>query len=89
MLDYIITQDAIEDISREQLHNTFALNVFAMFYIVQAALKHLKKMIHYYKHNECDGIQGKRTSNRLCSLQGVIVSFTRSLAASLAEKKSE
>lgn len=37
------SQDGIEDISGKQLRHTFELNVFAMFYIVRAALKHLKR----------------------------------------------
>ena len=36
-------QDGIQKISSKQLRATFELNVFAMFYIVKAALKHLKK----------------------------------------------
>ena len=33
-------QDSIEDITAEQLERTFRTNIFAMFYLVKAALKH-------------------------------------------------
>ncbi|HZG69095.1 MAG TPA: SDR family NAD(P)-dependent oxidoreductase, partial [Herpetosiphonaceae bacterium] len=36
-------QDSIEQISAEQLERTFRTNIFAMFYLVKAAMPHLKQ----------------------------------------------
>ena len=36
-------QDSIEDITEKQLERTFRTNVFAYFFLVKAALKHLEK----------------------------------------------
>lgn len=36
-------QDSIEKISAQQLKRTFRTNIFAMFFLTKAALKHLKK----------------------------------------------
>jgi NAD(P)-dependent dehydrogenase (short-subunit alcohol dehydrogenase family) len=36
-------QENLEDISAEQLEKTFRTNIFSMFYLTQAALKHLKE----------------------------------------------
>src|SRR4051794_23640042 len=36
-------QENIEDITAEQLERTFRTNIFAMFYLTKAALKHLKE----------------------------------------------
>jgi NAD(P)-dependent dehydrogenase (short-subunit alcohol dehydrogenase family) len=33
----------MSDIPQEQLEETFRINIFSMFYMVQAALEHLKK----------------------------------------------
>src|SRR6476469_7628284 len=36
-------QESIENISAEQLERTFRTNIFSMFYLTKAALKHLKE----------------------------------------------
>ncbi len=36
-------KDSIEEISSEQLERTFRTNIFAMFYLVKAAMKYLKE----------------------------------------------
>ncbi|MDQ3047363.1 MAG: glucose 1-dehydrogenase [Bacteroidota bacterium] len=80
-------QKSILDISAKQLETTFRVNVFSMFYIVKAALK-------YMQENSCiintASVTAYRGSGHLIdysATKGAIISFTRSLSASLMDKK--
>ncbi len=79
-------QDGIEDISGKQLRHTFELNVFAMFYIVRAALKHLKRGSTIINTTSVTAYRGSAHLMDYSASKGAIVSFTRSLAASLVDK---
>ena len=79
-------QDGIEKISSEQLHKTFELNVFAMFYIVKAALNHLKQGSTMINTTSVTAYRGSAQLIDYAASKGAIVSFTRSLAASLVDK---
>jgi len=79
-------QDGIEDISSRQLHRTFELNVFTMFYIVKAALKHLKRGSTIINTTSVTAYRGSAHLIDYAASKGAIVSFTRSLAASLVDK---
>ncbi|MGZ5304959.1 MAG: SDR family oxidoreductase, partial [Bacteroidia bacterium] len=73
-------------ISDEQMENTFRTNIFSMFYLTKAALKHMKKGSSIVN---CTSITAYRGSSHLidyASTKGAILSFTRALAANLAEK---
>ncbi|MEO8341859.1 MAG: SDR family oxidoreductase [Nitrospirota bacterium] len=80
-------QDGIEKISSQQLHSTFELNVFAMFYIVKAALKHLKRGSTIINTTSVTAYRGSAHLIDYAASKGAIVSFTRSLAASLVDKE--
>jgi len=82
-------QENVEDISEEQLSNTFKVNIFHMFYMTQEALKYLEK-------SDCPSIinttsvtafKGKQTLLDYSSTKGAIVAYTRSLSQNLAERK--
>ena len=79
-------QDGIQKISREQLCKTFELNVFAVFYIVKAALKHLKKGSTIINTTSVTAYRGSAHLLDYAASKGAIVSFTRSLAAALVDK---
>lgn len=79
-------QDGIEDISSKQLRRTFELNVFTMFYIVKAALKHLKRGSTIINTTSVTAYRGSAHLIDYAASKGAIVSFTRSLAASLVDK---
>ncbi|MHB0856824.1 MAG: SDR family oxidoreductase [Anaerolineae bacterium] len=80
-------QENIEDISEEQLTRTFGTNIFAMFYLVKAALKHLSEGSAIVNTTSVTAYRGSSHLLDYSSTKGAIVSFTRSLALSLAEKK--
>jgi NAD(P)-dependent dehydrogenase (short-subunit alcohol dehydrogenase family) len=79
-------QDGIEKISSEQLIKTFSANVYPMFYMVKAALPHLKKGASIINTSSVTAYRGSGHLIDYAATKGAIVSFTRSLASSLAPK---
>lgn len=80
-------QSSIEDISAEQLERTFRTNIFSMFYLSKAALKHLKEGSAIINTTSVTAYKGNEKLLDYSSTKGAIVAFTRSLSQSLAEKK--
>jgi NAD(P)-dependent dehydrogenase (short-subunit alcohol dehydrogenase family) len=76
----------VEDISDEQLRKTFATNFFAMFYLVKAALPHLKPGSAIVNTSSVTAYQGSPELVDYASTKGAIVAFTRSLAEALVER---
>lgn len=79
-------QESIENITKEQLQETFQTNIFAYFYLVKAALKHLKKNDVIINTTSVTAYKGSPKLLDYSSTKGAIVSFTRSLALSLVDK---
>lgn len=79
-------QDSIADISAEQLERTFKTNIFAMFYIVKAALPHLKEGATIINTTSVTAYKGSPQLLDYSATKGAIVAFTRSLSQSLIEK---
>jgi NAD(P)-dependent dehydrogenase (short-subunit alcohol dehydrogenase family) len=79
-------QDSIEDISAEQLERTFRTNIFSMFYLTKAAMKHLKPGASIVNTASVTAYRGNKQLLDYSSTKGAIVSFTRALSQSLAEK---
>lgn len=79
-------QQSIEDISAEQLERTFRTNIFSMFYMTKAALKHLKEGSAIINTTSVTAYKGNQQLLDYSSTKGAIVAFTRSLAQSLVEK---
>lgn len=80
-------QNSIEDITKEQLEKTFKTNIFAMFYMVKATLPHLKEGATIINTSSVTAYEGHKTLIDYSSTKGAIVTFTRSLALSLASRK--
>ncbi|MVN88408.1 SDR family oxidoreductase [Deinococcus sp. HMF7620] len=80
-------QESITDITPEQLLGTFRTNIFAMFYLVQAALPHLKEGSSIVNTTSVTAYRGSPKLLDYASTKGAIVAFTRSLSGSLAEHK--
>ena len=81
------TYQSILEVTPEELQRTFATNIFAMFYFVQAALPHLEK--HGGVIINSTSVTAYKGSPQLipyASTKGAITVFTRSLAISLADK---
>lgn len=80
-------QKNIKDITAEQLEKTFRTNIFAMFYLVKAALPHLKEGSAIINTASVTAYRGSPNLLDYSSTKGAIISFTRSLAHMLVEKK--
>ena len=76
----------MEDIDREQLERTFRTNVFGMFYVTKAALKHLKKGATIVNTTSVTAYEGNPQLIDYSATKGAIVAFTRALAKSVAKK---
>lgn len=79
-------QQSIEHITVEQLEHTFRTNIFSMFYLVKAALPHLKAGSTIINSSSVTAYKGNSSLLDYSSTKGAIVAFTRSLSASLVEK---
>jgi NAD(P)-dependent dehydrogenase (short-subunit alcohol dehydrogenase family) len=77
---------SIEEISEEQLERTFRTNIFSMFFLTKAALKHLKEGSAIINTTSVTAYKGSPELLDYSSTKGAIVAFTRSLSQSLVEK---
>lgn len=80
------TQTSIEQITAEQLERTFRTNIFSMFFLSKAALKHLRAGSAIINTTSVAAYQGNPTLMDYASTKGAITAFTRSLSGSLAQK---
>jgi NAD(P)-dependent dehydrogenase (short-subunit alcohol dehydrogenase family) len=80
-------QQDVTAISAEQLERTFRTNVFSMFYLVKAALPHLKEGARIINTTSVTAYLGSPHLLDYSASKGAIVSFTRSLALALASRK--
>jgi len=79
-------QESIEDISKEQLERTFRTNIFSMFFLAKAALKHLREGSSIINTTSVTAYKGSSQLLDYSSTKGAIVAFTRSLSQNLIEK---
>lgn len=79
-------QERIEDISTEQLHQTFRTNFFSIFYLCQATLPHMKEGGSIINNASVNAYTGHPILVDYSSTKGAIISFTRSLALQVAER---
>jgi NAD(P)-dependent dehydrogenase (short-subunit alcohol dehydrogenase family) len=79
-------QKSIEDITKEQLERTFQTNIFSMFYLTKAALKHLQQGSAIINTTSVTAYKGNPQLLDYSSTKGAIVAFTRSLSQNLVEK---
>jgi NAD(P)-dependent dehydrogenase (short-subunit alcohol dehydrogenase family) len=73
----------IRDITPEQLQRTFQTNIFAMFYLVQAARPHLKAGAAIVNCTSVTMYQGSKELLDYSATKGAITAFTRSLSENL------
>lgn len=79
-------QESIEKITTDQLERTFRTNIFSFFYMVKAALPHLREGSAIVNTTSVTAYKGSPKLLDYSSTKGAIVAFTRSLSLSLAEK---
>jgi NAD(P)-dependent dehydrogenase (short-subunit alcohol dehydrogenase family) len=80
-------QKSIEKITARQLEKTFRTNIFSMFYLTKAAMKHLRKGSVIINTTSVTAYKGSPQLLDYSSTKGAIVALTRSLSQALAEKK--
>jgi NAD(P)-dependent dehydrogenase (short-subunit alcohol dehydrogenase family) len=80
-------RESLDEISEEQLVHTFRTNIFSMFFLTKAALKHLKEGDAIINSTSVTAYRGSDHLIDYASTKGAIVAFTRSLAQNLAPKK--
>ena len=80
-------QTDIRDISAAQLERTFRTNIFAYFFMVKAAVPHLKAGSTIINTASVTAYRGSSHLLDYSSTKGAIVAYTRSLAQSLADKE--
>lgn len=92
-LDILVNNHAVQfirrsilDISREQLSLVFQNNVYSYFYLIQAALPHLREGSSIINTTSVTAYQGNKDLIDYSAAKGAIVALTRSLALSLAEQ---
>jgi NAD(P)-dependent dehydrogenase (short-subunit alcohol dehydrogenase family) len=79
-------RQSIAEIDEDQLVRTFRTNIFAMFFLVKAALPHLGAGAAIVNTTSVTAYKGQPQLLDYSSTKGAIVSFTRSLALQLVEK---
>jgi NAD(P)-dependent dehydrogenase (short-subunit alcohol dehydrogenase family) len=79
-------QDSIEKITEKQLQRTFRTNIFSYFFMVKAAMKHLKKGAVIINTTSVTAYKGSAHLLDYSSTKGAITAFTRSLSQGLADK---
>lgn len=79
--------ESIEDIDNSQLEKTFHTNIFSMFYMVKAALPHLKKGARIVNTTSVTAYKGSAHLLDYSATKGAIVAFTRSLSQQLVGKE--
>lgn len=79
------TEDVLK-ITQDQLHKTFATNIFSYFYMSQAVLPHFKKNDVIINTTSVTAYRGSKHLIDYSSTKGAIVAFTRSLSQNLASQ---
>jgi NAD(P)-dependent dehydrogenase (short-subunit alcohol dehydrogenase family) len=76
----------IRDITAQQLQRTFQTNIFAMFYLVQAARPHLKPGAAIINCTSVTMYKGSKELLDYSATKGAITAFTRSLSENLVSE---
>lgn len=79
--------EGLENISTDQLVRTFSNNVFSYFWVTKYALAHMKEGGSIINTSSVTAYRGSAKLIDYSATKGAIISFTRSLAQSLLEKK--
>lgn len=78
--------DDISDITTKQLTDTFTVNIFAMFWIIKAALPHLSPGASIINTTSIQAYSPSEGLLDYAATKGAIANFTKGLAAQLIQK---
>jgi NAD(P)-dependent dehydrogenase (short-subunit alcohol dehydrogenase family) len=73
-------------LTKEQIERTFRTNVFSFFFLIRAALRHMKEGASILNTTSITAFQGHKTLLDYSATKGAIVALTRSLSEALIEK---
>jgi len=76
-----------EDISNELWDHTFRTNIYGYFYMVRAALRHLKEGGVIINTGSITGLEGSKELLDYSATKGAIHAFTKTLALNLVSRK--
>ena|SRR5690349_20848108 len=76
-----------EEISEDQWDRTFRTNIYGYFYMVKAALPHLREGSAIINTGSITGLRGNQHLLDYASTKGAIHAFTKSLAQMLVKRK--
>jgi NAD(P)-dependent dehydrogenase (short-subunit alcohol dehydrogenase family) len=79
-------KESLEEITAQQLEQTFRTNIFSFFLVTQAALSHLKAGDAIINSTSVTSFRGSSHLIDYSATKGAITTFTRSLSANLAQK---
>lgn len=79
-------QDAIEAISTEQFTRTFEVNVYAVFWLCKAAMRHLPEGGAIINTGSVNGLRGNKTLMDYSASKGAVHVLTQSFAQALADE---
>lgn len=92
-LDIVVNNAAVQpytedimDVSNKQLDDTFRTNVYPLFYMTKAALPYLNKGSSIINTASRVAYEGAKNVIDYAASKGAVVSFTRTMALSLADK---
>ncbi len=78
---------SLEDISDDELIETFETNIYAMFRVARAAIPHFHEGDCIINTTSVTAYQGRADLLDYSSTKGAIMTFTRALSSNLASKK--
>jgi NAD(P)-dependent dehydrogenase (short-subunit alcohol dehydrogenase family) len=79
-------QESIAKITEKQLERTFRANIFSMFFMTKAVMRHFKNGGNIINTTSVTAYQGSPHLLDYSSTKGAIVAFTRSLCQALADQ---
>lgn len=79
-------QEKPEEITPQQLERTFRTNIFAQFFMVQAALAHMKQGGAIVNITSVTAYKGNPVLIDYSATKGAIVSYTRSLSGAVVDR---
>lgn len=77
----------LEDVSEEQFERTFRTNIFGYFYMVKAAVPHMKPGSAIINTGSITGLDGSKDLLDYSATKGAIHAFTKSLAQNLVDRE--